>query len=344
MQSSNVRGSSPVARKSPRGYDSTMRTPEARSNANSTGMLFGFAAYGFWAFVFPLHLRALNAVAPEQIASARVPWSLEILAHRLVWSLLLCLALCWMRGSLGALRRTLADRRMLGRLALCAGLITINWLIFIVAMARGELYRAGIGYFITPIVQIVLGTLFLNETLRRGQWWAIGLATSGMVVLIGVGIAIGGEVPWIEFGLASSFGLYGLLRKGASVGPIVGLTIETGMLLPIALAWLCFAPQLLAVPLGFLAGNTATVALLIATGVSTTLPLLCFAAAAARLPLSTLGFLQFVAPTGQFLLGVLAFGERPADGLLWIGYTLIWAGVLALLGEGVRAHFRRRLA
>ncbi|MFK7739966.1 MAG: EamA family transporter RarD [Planctomycetota bacterium] len=307
-----------------------------------TGLLFGFAAYGWWAFLFPLHLRVLNSVTPEGVTSAQVSWSLEVLAHRLVWSLLLCLILCAMTGKWQALREALRDRRTLRQLGLTATLVTINWLVFIVAMARGELYRAGIGYFLTPIVQIALGTMLLGETLRRGQWLAIALTGCGMVALVAVGIARGSGVPWIEASLAASFGFYGLVRKRAQAGPVVGLTIETGWLAPLALTWLWLAPGITASTAGFLEGGTATQLLLAATGLSTTLPLLCFAAAAARLPLSTIGFLQFLAPTGQFLLSIFAFGERPTDPRLWIGYALIGAGVLALVGEGVRARWRAR--
>lgn len=318
-----------------------MSAPESTSGARA-GLWFGLAAYAWWAFVFPLHVKLLGATAPESVTAEPGAWSLEILAHRIVWSLLLCLLLCAVRGSFGRLRDVLRDRRMLARLGLAAALVTVNWLVFIVAMARGELYRASIGYFVTPVVQIALGTLLLGETLRRPQWWAVALAVAGMAVLIGVAVAIGGEVPWIEAALACSFGFYGLVRKGAKVGPIVGLTVETGMLTPIALAWILLAPTITAVPPAFVEGGSVTASLLVLTGVSTALPLLWFAAAAARLPLSTIGFLQFFAPTGQMLLSLLVYGEGPADRRMWIGYTLIWAGVVVLVGDGVRRRLSGR--
>jgi chloramphenicol-sensitive protein RarD len=305
------------------------------------GLWFGLAAYGWWAFVFPLHVKALGAVAPDEVTAEPVAWSLEILAHRIVWSLLFCLVLCWQRRSFGRLGETVRDRRALGRLSLAAVLVTINWSVFIVAMARGELYRAGIGYFVTPIVQIALGTMLLGERLRRTQWWAVGFAAAGMATLLGIAILLGGELPWIEAALALSFGFYGLVRKGVAAGPVVGLTIETGMLTPFALAWILLGPGLLAVPPAFVAGGSATASLLALTGISTAVPLLCFAAAAARLPLSTIGFLQFTAPTGQVLLGVLAYGERPADPRLWSGYALIWLAVLVLAADMLRARLRR---
>lgn len=305
------------------------------------GLWFGLAAYGWWAFVFPLHVKALGVVAPDAITAEPVAWSLEILAHRIVWSLLFCLVLCWWRGSFGRLAAALRDRRAFGRLALAAVLVTINWSVFIVAMARGELYRAGIGYFVTPVVQIVLGTVLLGERLRRTQWCAVGLAGAGMAVLLGIAVALGGELPWIEAGLALSFGFYGLVRKGVQVGPVVGLTVETGVLTPAALAWLLIGPSLLSVPPAFIGGGTATASLLALTGISTAVPLLCFAAAASRLPLSTIGFLQFTAPTGQVLLGVLAYGERPADSSLWFGYALIWLAVFVLVFDMLRFRLSR---
>lgn len=313
----------------------------ASNHTVRTGLWFGLAAYGWWAFVFPLHVKGLGAVAPEAITAEPVAWSLEILAHRIVWSLLFCLLLCWRRQSFGRLFETLRDRRTFSRLSLAAVLVTINWSVFIVAMARGELYRAGIGYFVTPVVQIALGTILLGERLRRAQWAAVGLASAGMAVLLGIAVVLGGELPWIEAGLALSFGFYGLVRKGVQAGPVVGLTVETGVLTPVALTWLLLGPGLLSVPAAFVEGGTATASLLVLTGVSTAVPLLCFAAAAARLPLSTIGFLQFTAPTGQVLLGVFAYGERPADPSLWFGYALIWLAVLVLVVDMVRSRLRR---
>lgn len=304
------------------------------------GLWFGLAAYGWWAFVFPLHVKALGAVAPATITAEPVAWSLEILAHRIVWSLLFCLMLCWRRQSFGRVKEALRDQNVLRRLMLAAVLVTINWSVFIVAVARGEMYRAGIGYFVTPVVQIALGTLLLGERLRRAQWCAVGLAGIGMAVLLGIAVLLGGELPWIEAALAISFGFYGLVRKGVPVGPVVGLTVETGVLTPIAIAWLLLGPGLLTVPPAFVEGGAATASLLVLTGISTAVPLLCFAAAAARLPLSTIGFLQFTAPTGQVLLGVLVYGERPADPRLWFGYALIWLAVLVLAADMVRARVR----
>jgi len=310
------------------------------ANPTRVGLWFGLAAYGWWAFVFPLHVKALGAVAPAAITAEPVAWSLEILAHRIVWSLLFCLMLCWRRQSFGQLKATLRDRTALRRLMLAAVLVTVNWSVFIVAVARGEMYRAGIGYFVTPVVQIALGTLLLGERLRRAQWCAVGLAGIGMAVLLGIAVVLGGELPWIEAALAISFGFYGLVRKGVKVGPVVGLTVETGVLTPIAIAWLLLGPGLLAVPPAFVEGGAATASMLALTGISTAVPLLCFAAAAARLPLSTIGFLQFTAPTGQVLLGVLVYGERPADPSLWFGYALIWLAVLVLAVDMLRARMR----
>jgi chloramphenicol-sensitive protein RarD len=315
------------------------KTDDEAREALRVGLAYGVGAYGWWAFVFPLHLRWLAAVTPSEVVSEKLPWSLEIVAHRIVWSLLLSLLLVAFLRRGRALRETLRRPRTLLLLAIGAVLVSANWLLFIVAVARAELYRAGIGYFVTPILQIALGVVFLGERLRRGQAAAVALALAGLLVLL----VVGGNLPWIELGLALTFGCYGLVRKRVgAVGPIVGLTLETAVLLPLALAWLVVGPAITGAPAGFTSGSVGTVLLLIATGISSGVPLMFFAAAAARLPLSTIGFLQFSAPTGQFLLGVLAFGERPPDPRLWIGYALIWIAVLALVGEGLRARQKGR--
>lgn len=315
-----------------------MSAPATRSELRA-GLAFGMAAYGFWAFAFPLHLRLLDATTPAEIVSAQPAWALEVLCQRVVWSLCLCLCLIPLRRRGADLRRLLGQPRTVGLLAVTALLVTVNWLVFIYATSTGQLYRAGIGYFVTPIVQIVLGTIFLHERLRRFQWAAVACATSGIAWLF----VVGGALPWIELTLAVSFGFYGLLRKRTRAGPIVGLTVETAVLTPVAIGYLVWAARSPAVHLGVVEGSAATVTLLALTGVSTALPLMWFAAAAARLPLSTVGFLQFSAPTGQFLLGMVAFGERPVDARMWLGYALIWLGVLALVAELLRTrHLARR--
>ena len=192
----------------------------------AVGLTFGLAAYGFWAFAFPLHLRLLDASAPPDVVVSQPQWALEILCQRVVWSLVLCAALVAVRGRGEELRRLLGDRRTVALLAGTAVLVSVNWLVFIYAVSSDQLYRAGIGYFVTPMVQIALGTALLGERLRRFQWAAIACAGVG----IGWLVAVASGLPWIELALAVSFGFYGLLRKRARAGPIVGLTVETAVL------------------------------------------------------------------------------------------------------------------
>ena len=305
------------------------------------GLAYGFGAYGVWGLLFPLHLRALNVTAGEDVSGDGAWWAGEVLAHRVAWALVLCILMVLWLGRRRALWEVLRRPKSVGMLAITAALVSVNWLIFIYALASGELYRASIGYFVTPMVQIALGMIFLGERLRAGQWVAIGLAGLGMLWLL----FVAGGVPWNELTLAGTFGLYGLLRKRADAGPMVGLTIETACLLPFAIGYLVWV--VLFLERGSALGSVGFLptVLLFALGVSTALPLLWFAAAAKRLPLATIGFLQFGAPTGQFLLGVLAFGETVKDPLMWWGYALIWLGVSVVCFELVRqARRRRRLA
>lgn len=294
-----------------------------------TGLLFGFACYGYWAIVFPLHLKWLNASVGADTTADQPWWALEILGHRIVWSLVLCVGLLFWLGRVDDFKAVLRRKRSTALLAGTAALVSANWAVFIYAVASDQLYRAGIGYFVTPFVQIALGMIFFHERLKRLQWAALSLALAGVAWLI----AVAGVFPWIELALACSFGFYGLLRKRAHAGPIVGLTIETAAIMPIALGYLVVAAITFERAPAFAAGGPLPTALLIATGVSTALPLLWFAAAAKKLPLSTIGFLQFGAPVGQFLLGVLAFGERPPVAAMWWGYALIWVGVAFLVAQ-----------
>lgn len=311
---------------------------EQAAHEQRVGLGYGFAAYGVWALLFPLHLKALNELVPQAVSGSQPWWAGEVLAHRVVWALALCVLLVWWLGRGKALRALLKRRKSVGLLGLTAMLISVNWLIFIYALATDQLYRASIGYFVTPMVHIALGLVFLGERLRVGQWVALGFAALGMAWLM----FVAGGWPWIELTLAATFGVYGLLRKRVDAGPMVGLTVETACLLPLAigyLAWVVFGLER-----GSAMGSVGALptGLLFLLGISTALPLLWFAAAAKRLPLATVGFLQFGAPTGQFLLGVLAFGETVKDPTMWWGYGLIWLGVVCVCGELLRQARKKR--
>jgi chloramphenicol-sensitive protein RarD len=266
------------------------------------GLIYGIAAYALWG-IAPLYWKLLATISP-----------VEILAHRALWGLVAFLAIAAVAGKLGAVRAALADRRTVARMAMSSLLLAVNWGFFVGAIATGHLLDASLGYFINPLVSVALGTLVLGERLRRLQWLAIGLAATGVAVL-----AIeGGRVPWIALVLASTFALYGLVRKTAPVESLVGSTIETAIMAPVAAVYL-------AVRGGGSLGHVdaSTTALLFATGAVTAVPLLLFTSAARRLPLSTVGFLQYLAPTGQFLLAVLAFGE-PLAHVRLAAFSLIW--------------------
>lgn len=272
------------------------------------GLAYGLAAYGWWGLM-PLYFKAVQAVPGE-----------ELLAQRIVWcGLVLAILLTALR--LGPeVARALRSRRTVGLLFVSAMLLAGNWLIYIHGVVSHQIVQTSLGYFINPLFSVLLGMIFLGERLRSWQWLAVALATAGVIVHFH---ALRG-VPWIALGLAGSFGLYGLVRKVVPVDAVVGLTIETAVLLPAALGyvvWLAWAGRS---ALG--AFDRQTDVLLVASGVVTAMPLLFFGAAARRLPLSTLGFLQYLAPSMQLALAVLCYDE-PFDLGHAVSFGLIWAGL-----------------
>lgn len=274
------------------------------------GLAYGVIAYGLWGIV-PAYWKLLVGVDP-----------LELVAHRAVWGLLAFAVLVLAAGQLPALVSVLRQRRLVGVMAVSAILLAVNWSVFVWATVSGHLLDASLGYFINPLVSIGLGTLVLRERLRRLQWIAIALAAIGVAFLTWRV----GRVPWVALVLASSFGLYGLVRKTAKVDALVGSSIETLLMAPVAAIFL----GVLAVRGGGALGHVdaTTTALLIGTGVITAVPLILFTSAARALPLSTVGFLQYLAPTGQFLLAVLAYGEPLAHDRV-VAFALIWIGLVA---------------
>lgn len=280
------------------------------------GVAYGIAAYGMWGLV-PIYFKAVMEVP-----------ALEVLAHRVVWSVAMLVPLVLIQGKFSEVRQALRDRKTLLVLLLTTVLIATNWFLFIWAVATNRVLDASLGYFINPLVNVVLGVLFLGERLSRPAAIAVVLAGVG----VGVQIVMIGSLPWIALVLALSFGFYGLLRKTAAVGSMVGLTIETSMLMPIAVIYLAWARQTGGLYLG--TGELATDGLLVLAGAVTTLPLLFFTSAARRLPLATLGFLQYLAPSGHFLLAVLVYGEAltPAHlatfGCIWLALAIFTADQL----------------
>ena len=283
------------------------------------GVLSAALAYVCWG-LFPLYFSLLDGVGAG-----------DIVAHRVVWSAALVLVLLAARRQWRWLRGVLREPRVLGAAAGSALLLSVNWLVWVWAVAHGRVVDASLGYFITPLVNVLLGRVVLKERLPPAQWAAVALAGAGVAWLA----VQGGELPWIALVLGCSFGVYGLLRKTAALGALEGLALETWLLVPAALAWLAWsAGRASDVP----AAGAATMLLLAGLGPVTALPLLLFAAGARRIRLATLGLLQYLAPSLQFMLGVWLYHE-PFDAARLVGFGLIW---LALLVYSAQAWRRSR--
>jgi chloramphenicol-sensitive protein RarD len=279
------------------------------------GLLFGLASYVAWGFG-PVYFKAVAMVAP-----------LEILAHRIVWSALLLAVLLLGRRQTAALRRALSQRRTVLVLAVTTLLVAVNWLTFIWAIVNDQVLQASLGYYINPLLNVFLGWLFLGERQSRAQAAAIALAVAGVAFFA----LRAGTVPWPALVLAVTFGLYGLLRKTAPVDALVGLTVETWLLFPLAIGYLIWLGPLRA----FAAGSLPTDLLLVMAGPVTALPLLWFTIAARRLRFSTVGFLQYLAPTMQFGLAVAVYGE-PFSLEHGVAFGCIWAAVAVYLFDAWR--------
>jgi chloramphenicol-sensitive protein RarD len=293
------------------------------------GTVFGFLAYAIWG-VFPLYFHALRP------ASA---W--EILAHRILWTLLLCAVVLLVRRDLSWTRQLLARPRLALGVAVAALLIGANWVIYVAAVLGGHTTEAALGYFLNPIVTVALGVVVLRERLRPLQWAAVGIGAVAGIYLS----AVGGQFPLVALSLACSFAGYGLVKKklGASLDAMHSLAAETAVLFPVAV-----------VLLGFLVVRGETTftleppvhpALLLAAGVVTAVPLLLFAAAARRIPLTTVGLLQFVTPVLQLLCGVLLLDEHMSTAR-WTGFGIVWVALLlltvdSLVGRPGRARAAR---
>src|SRR4051812_22256894 len=284
----------------------------------------GLSAYALWG-VLPLYFKAMAQVRPT-----------EIVAHRILWSLVFlgALASAWKRWP--GIRAGLATRRVALTLVVTAALIGINWLVYIYAVVNGHVLEGSLGYYLNPLVNVLLGVFLLKEKLSRLQQGATILAAAGVAILaFGAGGAI-----WISLTLAASFALYGFLRKVAPVESLEGLWIETFFLAPLALGWVLWLTR--AGDSAFLVSRTTDL-LLIVGGAVTAIPLLLFTAAAKRLPYSTLGFLQYVAPSLQFLLAVLVFDE-PLTPAHIVCFGAIWVALAIFIGEGLRAGRAARAA
>ena len=286
----------------------------------SAGLAAAIGAFTIWG-VLPLYMKPLQAVP-----------ALEIMAHRIVWSCLLVFAWLAWRGDVGAVRTALANPGTRYRLMLTAVLISINWLLYIWSIAHGHVIDASLGYFINPLLNVVLGVLVLGERLNAAQKFAVGLAATGVLYLA----IVAGRPPWIALVLAASFGSYGLIRKVVKVEAVPGLATETLLLAPFALGLLLWIERQGTGAFGHAAPHVN--ALLLGSGLVTALPLALFAYGARLIPLSTVGLVQYIGPTLQLLIGVLVFHE-PFSRNRAVGFVMIWTALAIYAVDGM---WRRR--
>jgi chloramphenicol-sensitive protein RarD len=287
------------------------------------GILYAIGAYLAWG-VFPIYWKWLHSVP-----------ALQLISHRIIWSFVLLAIIVFVSRQWKSFRSAMLGRRVLLIYLASAILLSINWLTYVWAVNAGFIIETSLGYFINPLLSVLLGVLFLHERLRPWQAVPIGLAAFGVTY-----VAISyGQFPWIALTLAISFGLYGLVKKTAPLGSLYGLTLETGLLFLPAVGFLVYMDRL---GQGAFLHTSAVQNLLMAgAGVVTTVPLLMFASAAQRIPLSMVGILQYITPTMQFLLGVLVYRE-PFNRSLLIGFSIVWIALIIFWGEGFLAGRRRR--
>lgn len=294
---------------------------DAQHNSTQRGIILALSAYTLWG-IAPIYFKALQHVGP-----------LEILSHRVIWSVLFLAGILAFTRGWHRVKAVIRQPRLLMMLTATALLVGTNWLIFIWAVNNNFMLNASLGYYINPLINVLLGMLFLGERLRPMQWLAVLLAGGGVMVQL---IQFG-SLPWIALALATSFGCYGLLRKKVNVDAASGLFLETAILLPLALFYVLVLADS---PTADWALNPlSTNLLLVAAGIVTTLPLLCFTGAATKLKLSTLGFFQYIGPSMMFLLAISLYGEQfTADK----GYTFafIWGALLVFIWDAIR-HRRR---
>ncbi|MEO8283090.1 MAG: EamA family transporter RarD [Pseudarthrobacter sp.] len=292
---------------------------KAVDKETTAGIAFGIGAYGLWGLL-PVYFVALIPAGP-----------VEIVANRVVWSLLFCVLLIALTRSWRALAAAFRDRRVFGALTIAGALIAVNWLTFTYGVTTGQAVEASLGYFINPLVSVLLGVLVLKEKLRPLQWAAVGIG----FVAVGVLTVSYGKLPWIALALAFSFGFYGFVknRVGAKVDAVTSLSVETMVLAPVAAATMAVLAL----------SGSATLAsqgpghfwLLAASGVITAVPLLFFGASARRLPLTTIGLLQYLAPVLQFIVALVVFREAMTPDR-WIGFGVVWLALLVLTADMLR--------
>lgn len=301
-----------------------MTTAMAKTEAEKTaaaGLIFGLTAFGIWA-LFPLYWREIEHVD-----------AIEILAHRVLWTVPVCALVLFFRRKMLAALATFARPKQLLILVVTTVLISTNWGVYIWSVTHDHVLQASMGYFLNPLVNVLAGLTVFGERLRKGQWLAVALAAAGVLYAI----AAAGIVPWVGLVLAFSFGLYGALRKLVSVDAVPGLFVETLIMLPVAVGYVVWLEQ--SGTAQFLNVSWATDIFLYGAGFVTAVPLLCYVAAARRLPISTVGMLFYITPGGLFLLGTLLYGE-PVTATDMVTFGCIWSALAVFTIE--RRRFARK--
>jgi len=289
------------------------------------GAFYAIAAFSLWG-VFPLYFKAVSHLP-----------AFEVLAHRIVWSAVFVGVLLAVSGRMGRVWAIVRDKRLLRWLAVSAILVSVNWLIFIWAVDHDRVLETSLGYFINPLVNVALGLIFLKERLNPRQWLAVGLSAAGVAFMI----VDKGVLPWVALSVAFSFGFYGLVRKVIGADAYAGLFVETVIVLPPVLGYLIYV--------GMQGTGAFTLtdwrmnALLMLAGLITAAPLVLFAEAAKRLRLATVGFFQYIAPTGHFVLAVFVFAE-PFTSTHWVTFALIWLALAIYTADGIGARRRQARA
>lgn len=295
----------------------------ASLNDSRSGLTYGVAAYLTWGII-PIYWPLLDPASPY-----------EVLAHRITWTTVLCVGLVAVTRKWRQLLAIVRNPRMIRVLAVASILISYNWGLYIWAIINNHVIETSLGYFINPLVTVLVGVIVLGENLRRWQWVAVGLGAVAVLVLA----VDNGRPPWIALTLAMSFAAYGFLKKQAQLGTIEALTVETSIVVPFSLGYLVFLGTTGALAFG--GAGVGHTLLLMSTGIVTALPLLLFGAAATRLSLTTIGLLQYTAPIMQFILGLTYFGETMSTAR-WIGFVLVWCGLVVFTIDGVTARRRAR--
>jgi chloramphenicol-sensitive protein RarD len=282
------------------------------------GILYGIGAYVLWGF-FPIYWKLLHQVS-----------ALQVIGHRIGWSFIILIIYIFATRKWQEFRDLAFNLKTVGMYAIAGVLLSINWLVYVWGVNAGFIVESSLGYFINPLLSVLLGVVFLRERLRPAQWIPVILAAIGVVYLT----IVYGRLPWIALTLAFSFGLYGLVKKLAPLGSLYGLTLETAIVFPIALIYLVFVE--LNGTGAFLHYNTSVDLFLAGAGIVTTIPLLMFASAAQSVPLWVIGLLQYIAPTLQFLIGVFIYKEPFSHNQL-IGFGIVWIALVIFLVENYLA-------